>query len=325
MAVITHRRPSLRSYPIWLGSRLFVKPALALWPIGTFGLKPLFLLDELFALAPGPRGVARTQMTLAGRPVELMVPAGPSNRDGATAVLYLHGGALVVCGLATHRAVAGRLCLDSDLPVFSVAYRQLPEAGVGTSVTDAYQAYRELVLERGFTRVVVAGDSAGGFLAGKVIEFAHRDGLPRPVAYIAYSPLLDLDMAANPDRTSRSDAYLPMNKLAALAPKFDKGPIALTGARAIIDIDSDAFPPTIVVTAEDEMLEPDALALVEKLTRDGVEAELHIHSWQVHAFPVLAGRLPDAVASIARTARFAREAATGSRRKGSGRSLQGVG
>ena len=325
MTVTTHRHPSLRSYPIWLGSRLFVKPALALWPISVFGLRPLFMIDELFALAPGPRGVVREQMTLAGRPVELMVPAGPSKRDDATAVLYLHGGALVVCGLATHRAVAARLCLDIDLPLYSVAYRQLPEAGVGTSVTDAYQAYRELVLERGFNRVIVAGDSAGGFLAAKVIEFAHRDGLPRPVAYVAYSPLLDLDMASNPDRTSRSDAYLPMNKFAKLAPKFDKGPIALTGARSVMDIDSEAFPPTIVVTAEDEMLEPDAVALVEKLMADGVQADLHSHSWQVHAFPVLAGRLPDALRAIARTAAFATAAATGSGRNGRGRSLQGVG
>jgi acetyl esterase/lipase len=325
MAITTHRRPSLRSYPIWLGSRLFIKPALALWPIGVLGLRPLFMIDELFALTPGPRGVVREHMTLAGRPVELMVPAGPSNRDDATAVLYLHGGALVVCGLATHRAIAARLCLDIDLPLYSVAYRQLPEAGVGTSVTDAYQAYRELVVERGFTRVIVAGDSAGGFLAAKVIEFAHRDGLTPPVAYIAYSPLLDLDMASNPDRTSRSDAYLPMDKFARLAPKFDKGPIALTGARAVVDIDSAAFPPTIVVTAEDEMLEPDAVALVEKLMADGVRADLHSHSWQVHAFAVLAGRLPDALRAIARTADFAMEAASGSRRKGRGRSLQGVG
>lgn len=324
MVVTRHRHPSVRSYPIWLGARLFVKPALTVWPIGAFGLRPLYLIDELFALGPKAKGVVREQMKLAGRPVELSLPAGPSNRDDATAVLYLHGGAMVVCGLATHRAVAGRLCRDIGLPVYSLAYRQLPEAGVGTSATDAYQAYRELVLERGFNHVVVAGDSAGGFLSGKVIEYAHRDGIPAPAAFIGYSPLLDLDLGSNPDRTSRSDAYLPINKLAKLRPQFDKGPIGMTGARRIADVPSQAFPPTILITAEDEMLEPDAVELVEKLAADGVQAELHSYSWQVHAFPVLAGRLPDALRAIARTVAFAKQA-TGA---GSGRrntSLEGVG
>ncbi|ORM26872.1 alpha/beta hydrolase [Williamsia sp. 1135] len=325
MVVTRHRHPSLRSYPVWLASRLLIKPALTLWPIGALGLRPLFLIDEIFALGPKAKGIVREQMELAGRPVELSLPAGPSNRDEATAILYLHGGAMVVCGLATHRAVASRLCRDTGLPVYSVAYRQLPEAGVGTSATDAYQAYRELITERGFSHVVVAGDSAGGFLSGKVIEFAHRDGMPAPAAFIGYSPLLDLDLAANPDRTSRSDAYLPIAKLGKLRPRFDQGPIALRGARRIADVPSEAFPPTILVTAEDEMLEPDALELIEKLAADGVQAELHSYSWQVHAFPVLAGRLPDALRAIARTAAFAKEAAAAARARRGNSELEGVG
>lgn len=324
MVVIRHPHPSVRSFPVWVGARLLVKPALTLWPIGAFGLRPLFLIDELFALAPKSKGIVREQMKLGGQPVELSLPSGPSGRDDATAVLYLHGGAMVVCGLATHRAVAGRLCRETGLPVYSLAYRQLPESGVGTSVTDAYQAYRELVIERGFKHVVVAGDSAGGFLSGKVIEYAHRDGIPRPTAYIGYSPLLDLDLASNPDRTSRSDAYLPINKLAKLRPRFDKGPIPMTGARRIADVPSEAFPPTILITAEDEMLEPDAVELIEKLTADGVHAELHSYSWQVHAFPVLAGRLPDALRAIARTAAFVKQATVAASDERDA-SLQGVG
>ncbi|WP_020109896.1 alpha/beta hydrolase [Nocardia sp. 348MFTsu5.1] len=313
MSVTRHGRPSLRSYPIWLGSRLLLKPTLALWPIGALGLRPLYLIDEIFALGPKAKTVAREQITLAGRPVELSVPARPSGRDEAAAVLYLHGGALVVCGLATHRAVASRLCQDIDLAVYSVAYRQLPEAGVGTSVTDAYQAYRELLIERGFKHVVVAGDSAGGFLAGKIVELAHRDGLTPPAAYIGYSPLLDLDLGTNPDRSSRRDAYLPIRKLASLRKQFDKGPIELDGVRRIAEVPPEAFPPTIVITAEDEMLEPDVLELVESLNTAGVPAQMHSYAWQVHAFPMLAGRHPEARQSIVLTAQFAKDAVAAAR------------
>ncbi|GAA1482085.1 alpha/beta hydrolase [Gordonia sinesedis] len=308
MPIVHHRKPSLASYPRWLGARAFLKPAMALWPINTAGLAGLYLIDRVFSVGPKPRGVVREQMHLAGRPVELVMPSGPSRRDSDTAMLYLHGGAFVVCGLGTHRSIVSRLAQACEIPVFSLEYRQLPAAGVGTSVSDAVEAYRELLTERGYKRVIVAGDSAGGFLAAKLVEAAELDGLPAPAALIGFSPLLDLDLASRPDRTSRSDAYLPKGKMAKLAPQFDKGPIALRGVRRIDDLDPAIFPPTVMVTAENEMLEPDVLELIEKLDAAGVEAVGHSYSWQIHAFPVMGARHPETLQAIDATAAFTRQA-----------------
>ena len=308
MPIVHHRKPSLASYPRWFGARAFLKPALALWPISGPGLAGLYLIDRLFAVGPKPRGVVREQIHLAGRPVELAMASGPSRRDGDTAMLYLHGGAFVVCGLGTHRSIVCRLAQACEVPVFSLEYRQLPSAGVGTSVSDAVEAYRELLTERGYKRVIVAGDSAGGFLASKIVEAADEQGLPAPAALIGLSPLLDLDLASNPERSSRSDAYLPKSKMAKLAPQFDKGPVALRGVRRIGDIDPELFPPTVMVTAENEMLEPDVIDLIEKLDAAGVEAVGHSYAWQVHAFPVMGARHPETLRAIDATAAFARQA-----------------
>ncbi|GAC67565.1 alpha/beta hydrolase [Gordonia soli] len=308
MPIVHHRRPSLVSYPMWLGARLILKPTLALWPINRAGLAGLFLIDRFFAVGPSPKGVVREQMTLGGRPVELAMPTGPSRRDSDTAVLYLHGGAFVVCGLGTHRSIAARLSKSLELPVFSLEYRQLPSAGVGTSVVDAVDAYRELIHDRGYRHVVVAGDSAGGYLAAKIVEAAAEQGLPRPTAFVGFSPLLDLDLGTNPDRSSKSDAYLPKGKMARLAPQFDKGPIPLSGRRRVQEIDPAKFPPTIIITAEGEMLEPDVIELVELLDDAGVEAVAHSYSWQVHAFPVLGARHPETLNAIQATAAFATRA-----------------
>ena len=149
MPVVHHRKPSKRSYPLWFACRALIRPTLSLWPINRSGLAGLFLIDRLASVGPKPRGVVREQMSLAGRKVELIMPSGPTRRDSDTAVLYLHGGAFVVCGVGTHRSVAARLSRAVELPVFSLEYRQLPAAGVGTSVTDALDAYRELMNERG--------------------------------------------------------------------------------------------------------------------------------------------------------------------------------
>ncbi|GAB2665013.1 alpha/beta hydrolase [Gordonia jinhuaensis] len=307
MPVISHRHPSLSSYPLWMASRLVLKPLLTLWPINGPGLHALRYIDAVVALGPRPDGVVLEQMELANRPVELAVPTGPSNRDSDAAVLYMHGGAFVAGGLATHRTVATHLSRRVGLPVYSLAYRQLPEAGVGTSVIDAVEAYAELVNDRGFRHVVVAGDSAGGFLAAKIVEAAAERGLRTPTALIGYSPLLDLDLADNPDRSSRSDAYLPKSKMKVLAPEFDRGPLPMSGVRRINDLPAEIFPPTLLFSAENEMLEPDMVALVEDLDAAGAEATLHSFSWQVHAFPAFAGRHPESGEAIELTAEFVRE------------------
>lgn len=304
MPVVVHRKPSLLSYPKWLGSRLVLKPALSLWPLNRPGMAGLFVIDRLVAVGPKPRGVVREMMKLAERSVELIMPSGPSRRDSETAMLYLHGGAFVVCGLGTHRAIASAMARACQLPVFSLEYRQLPGYGVGTSVADAVAAYRELLTERGYKRVVVAGDSAGGFLAAKVVEAAAEEGLTRPAAYIGISPLLDLDLADHPDRSSRSDAYLPKQKMKQLIPLLARGPQPLRGVRRIGDLPVEIFPPTIMVTAQDEMLEPDVIELVEKLDRSQVTAEAHSYAWQVHAFPAIGMRHPETLDAIARIAEF---------------------
>ncbi|OLT44420.1 alpha/beta hydrolase [Gordonia sp. CNJ-863] len=308
MPIVHHWRPSLLSYPLWFGSRVFLKPLLTLWPINKAGMAGLFLIDRVVAVGPKPRGVVREQLTLAGRSTELAMPAGPSRRDSDTAMLYLHGGAFVVCGIGTHRSIAARLARACEVPVFSLEYRQLPEAGVGASVADAVAAYAELINERHYRRVIVAGDSAGGFLAAKVVEAAVERGLPAPAALVGFSPLLDVDLGTNPDRSSRSDAYIPKSKMAKLAPQFDRGPVPLTGVRRIADLDPVEFPPTVMVTAEGEMLEPDVIGLIEILDEAGVEALAHSYAWQVHAFPVLASHHPETIHAIEATAAFAKEA-----------------
>ncbi|MFW0793669.1 alpha/beta hydrolase [Gordonia sp. CPCC 205515] len=308
MPIVHHRKASFLSYPLWLGSRLFLRPTLSLWPLNRPGMAGLFLIDRLIAVGPKPSGVVRESMTLADRPVELIMPSGPSRRDAETAVLYLHGGAFVVCGLGSHRSIASRLSRACELPVFSLDYRQLPKAGVGASVADAVAAYRELIEERGYRRVIVAGDSAGGFLAGKVVEAAARDGLPRPVALLGFSPLLDLDSGTHPDRSSRSDAYIPQRKMAALTPLFERGPVPMFGVRRITALAGPDFPPTAIITAEGEFLEPDAIDLIELLDAAGVDAVAHSYSWQIHAFPVMTGSHPETVHSIEVTAAFATQA-----------------
>lgn len=307
MAVITvHPKPGLKARLLFVFMLVFVKPLLTLWPVFDRALRALDRLERSAESSPDVSGTNHKRITLGGRPTEL-VTAADGAADGDTAVLYLHGGGFIACGPNTHRQGTGPLARALRLPTYVVDYRQLPEGGVGTSVEDAVNAYRELLSEHGYRRIIVAGDSAGGYLCGKVIEQTHARRLPKPVAYIGFSPLLDLDLGARTDRTSRHDAYIPKRKLVQLGPKFYRGPVAFPGASSIIDVSAEAFPPTILLTAQDELLEPDAIDLTEKLSAAGISVQLHSFPWALHAFPVMGGPITRAPEGIAIVADFARE------------------
>ncbi|MFT3898915.1 MAG: alpha/beta hydrolase [Gordonia sp. (in: high G+C Gram-positive bacteria)] len=287
MPIVQHRSPSRVSYAWWLAARFFLKPILAFAPIKPYVFKLNTAMERRLETRKPGRSVVIEKITLGGSPTELVMAKGPTGASTDTAVLYLHGGAFMACGPGTHRTITTSLAKGLHVPVFAVDYRQLPEGGVGTSVHDAFEAYRELLGQRGFRYIIVAGDSAGGFLTGKVAELAAANDLPAPIALAMLSPLLDLDLGERADRTSKHDAYLPIRQLSVLGPMFDWGPIPFVGARRINDVDPLALPPTIIITAEDEMVEPDALELATALDAAGRRVELHSYPWQIHAFTVM--------------------------------------
>lgn len=281
-----HRRPSLASYLIWVAARLLLKPFFVFAPMNRLTYFVVDVFERLAERNRLARSVAIERVELGGRRADLIMAKGPTGGDTDTAVLYLHGGAFMSCGPGTHRSIGASLAKGLGVPVFVLDYRQLPEAGVGTAVHDGFEAYRELLGQRGFRHVVVAGDSAGGFLTVKLAELARLNDLPSPPAIALLSPLLDLDIGERADRTSRYDAYLSKRQLDVLGPMFGWGPIPFTGARRALDLDPAVFPPTIVITAEKELVEPDALELVETLDGAGQRVVLHSYPWQVHAFSV---------------------------------------
>ncbi|MEU6564957.1 alpha/beta hydrolase [Nocardia nova] len=304
--VIAHTSPSPTSVVVYWLARILLKPIYRVWPLGERGMRALRILETAFSWLPYPSGVHHGVADLGGVEVRTYRPRRSDSAALAdTHVLFLHGGAFLFCGPATHRHVCSRLAETLGAPVYSVNYRQLPEAGVGTSVFDACAAYRALAEQVG-GRIVVAGDSAGGFLAAKICELAELDGLPRPAAFVGYSPQLSLDADRHDPALLKHDAYQPLSAVRRAKAKWLRGDIDLRGSRTPIDAPVTAFPPTFLTVAEQELLEPDILAFTERLHEGGVPVETHRWRRQVHAFPVLDRLLPESREAMAATGRFLR-------------------
>ncbi len=294
MPIIAHRGRSVRSVVLLVITFIVMKGMMTIFPVRDRTLAWLRALEPWLGKVPqSVRGVEIEQLTMAGVPAEKIVPIGVEIRP-RTALAYYHGGAFIGCNLDTHRRIAVMLARGLRVPVYNVEYRQFPDGGVGTSVHDGYQAYRELLDSGEYDRIVVAGDSAGGFVSAKVIEYAARDSVSRPAAFIGFSPFLNIE--ADPRRSSRYDAMLPIRKVEALREIFERGPEELYGPEDMTgDSTAPDFPPTVLTCARREALELDSRNLVAALDRAGVPNELHVYDGQVHAFPVAIGSTPESL------------------------------
>lgn len=299
---------SLQSRIVLELCRRVVRPVVRVAPITAAGVRAAFLIDVLAGLRRIPGGIACDHVQLPDLRLEIVrqVDRMAQHNDGV--VLYFHGGGFVTCGTNTHRPVVADLSRRTAMPVVNVGYRQLPKTKIAGSVEDCLTAYRWLLAQGADpTKIVFAGDSAGGFLVFATALKAIEEGLPAPAGLIGISPLLDLDCTEKfAHGNAKLDAFVAMPGLAAVCQLgaavdgvIDPLLSPVNGALA-------ELPPTLLVSAEDEVLRCDAELMAARLWEAGVRAELQLWRGQVHAFPALAPQLPESRAVLAGITRFVR-------------------
>jgi acetyl esterase len=125
----------------------------------------------------------------------------PTSDSVQPALVYFHGGGLVMGSNHSFEPLARALAAASAATVVAVNYRLAPESPPPAQFDDAYAATEwasrnadDLGVDAG--RLAVVGDSAGGSLAAAVALAARDRGGPAICAQALLYPGLDRDMAA---------------------------------------------------------------------------------------------------------------------------------
>ncbi len=244
-----------------------------------------------------------TTSSLAGIPVERIAPPDRSDHT----ILYIHGGAFMLCSPQTHRGVTLPLARYSGCELIAVQYRLAPEHRYPAAVNDVLDVYRELLTSVPAQRVSVAGDSAGGNLVLALLHAAKEEGLDMPSSAVCLSPWTDLTGGSDSIRTNIArEAYLPGERMHELAMLYLDGAYVREPTASPLFGDLSGFPPLLFHVGDTEILLDDSRRMVARARKYGVEAHLRIWPRVPHVFHAFSSSLPVAHVALKEIADFIR-------------------
>jgi acetyl esterase len=211
----------------------------------------------------------------------------PSDRAGAPAIVYFHGGGMVLGSNRSFEPLARNLAEHSRATVISVDYRLAPEAAPPAQFDDAYAATEwvlthadELRVDGG--RVAVAGDSAGGTLAAAVALAARDRGAGVLFAQVLMYPGVDRDLGVPSVRTMPDAPMLNLVDIEFMHELAD-GPDHPYAVPALAT-DLSGLPQAIVVTAEADPIRDWGERYAARLRDAGVQTTLTRYPGIYHGF-----------------------------------------
>ncbi len=258
----------------------------------------------------------RAEVSLPNASAQLVRAPGVLPADGTRRViLYLHGGAFLTCGANSHGRLVEALSLFADAPVLIVNYRLLPKHSIGMALDDCYDAYRWL-RSGGFgpDQIVLAGDSAGGYLSLALAQRLQNEG-EEPAALVAISPLLQLakeSKQAHPNiktdamfSATAFDALVALVASAAAKHEVDGKPEEIYEPLEHI---KPGLPRTLIHVSGSEVLLHDAQLAATRLAEEGVPVEIRVWPGQIHDFQLTLPMVPEAIRSLRQIGDYIREA-----------------
>jgi monoterpene epsilon-lactone hydrolase len=257
------------------------------------------MLEELGGRAAEPTDVTYEEVDAGGRPAMWCNPIGAADDR---VILYTHGGGFVSNTMHSHRKLAGHLAKAAGVRALVLEYRLAPEHPYPAQLEDAVAAYRWL-LDQGIeaAHIATAGDSAGGNLATSLVLKLRGDGIPIPAAIVALSPWYDMECNGETlVSNSATDALVQRSVVESMSTMF----LGESGSRTDplanpLHADAAGLPPIYMTAGTHEALQDNAERFADIAKRANVDVTLELSEGMQHVYPFMAGRAPEADATIA--------------------------
>jgi len=212
------------------------------------------------------------------------VRAAPEPR---VVILYLHGGGYLFGSPASYRDRVRKLSFRCNAEMFVPDYRLAPEHPYPAALEDAVAAWKYVSALRQESRIVVAGDSAGGGLALSLLAALRDSGQKLPDAAFVFSPWTDLGgNGASMTSNARTDVWLSRRHIAEWSRYYAGGFDLADPGLSPLHADLRGFPPLLLLAGDREVLLDDTVRVETKARQAGVDVEVCIGVGMQHDFPL---------------------------------------
>ena len=243
-----------------------------------------------YTFLPKEKGVKGYRVPIAGTVSELLLP---ENVKDDVVILYIHGGGFVSGSASASRAYCSMLASFSGYRVISAEYRLSPENTFPDGIEDCYNILRVIRKKYPDSKLVLAGESAGGNLSLALALKARDRGRRSIAAVLAHSPVADFTGVL--DRTQHEiedftvkEGFLEPMRIAYAGDADPTNPYI-----SPIYGDYKEFPPVFLTCDYNETLFADSMAIYKKCRDAKTPVKMVQMRGAFHASATMGTRTPE--------------------------------
>lgn len=231
-----------------------------------------------------PEGVVYEADHIGGIPGWWCRPEGARPNQ---VVMHIHGGWFNWGSARAYRNLAGQIAASAGVVAFVPDYRLAPEHPFPAAAEDVRACYVGLA-ERGFSKIAITGDSAGGNLALGLLVYlaANKDAASQAlVGGVALSPVTDLSLLGQSWSTrAEADFIFTKPQATELVRSYLASHDAADPLASPLRADLKGLAPVLVHVGDDEVLLDDSVRFVQRAVAAGVDARLEVWEGMFHGF-----------------------------------------
>ncbi len=243
-------------------------------------------------------GIDETQkeITSDGLKVNLTVVRPKGETKKLPAFLFIHGGGWVLGDYPTHKRLIRDLVVESGVAAVYVDYSRSPEAKYPKALNEIYAALKwvsangdELNIDG--TRLAMVGNSAGGNMAAATTQRAKDENGPKITSQILLWPVADTKFDSESYHKFGKDRFLTANLMKWMfdqyAPNTEERKSKYISLVNATEADLKGLPPTLIQTAENDILRDEGEEYGRKLDAAGVNVTIVRYQGMIHDWGLL--------------------------------------
>ncbi|MFC7599980.1 alpha/beta hydrolase [Streptosporangium amethystogenes subsp. fukuiense] len=233
---------------------------------------------DLTPVLPHTGGISGAWVSAPRHPAGLV-----ATETGVT--VYLHGGGFEYKNPHMEQVMAYRLSRATGRPVLAVDYRLAPAHPYPAALDDLVTAYRSLLdQDVPASRIILAGESAGGTLLLSALLVLKEAGDPLPAGAVAVSPQTDLTLSSPSIDANDGQDFVNRAVLDHVRTQYLAGAQPGRAPQSPLHGELDGLPPLLLAVGSKEVMLDDARRFAEAASAAGGNVCLDIYDGMPHAF-----------------------------------------